>query len=298
MIVHDCVQGSSEWVSLHIGRPTVSRFGRIMTPAQRKYSKAAPGFIIELLTERLIGYPLDWGAFGDDEDVHGRDSDGNVWTRRGKDMEAEARAWYAAYRDADVTEVGFVTTDDERIGGSPDAFVGDDGGLEIKCRGAKMHMRCVLGEDPVADVNQVQGYLWLTGSDWWDVCAYSPDLPNRIERHYPDPSWVKSWEQCRAAFWKDWDRLSAMLDGIDYCVEDDNLKALLVASLKAGVEPDPEALDLDEIDAFREMVRDAKRAGVLDEPDESKALGDVVAGRWSEVQQMRRYLMRSKELAT
>ncbi len=297
MKVHDCRQGSSEWFALRLGIPTVSRFGRIMTPARLGYSKAAPAFAAELVAEELLGYPLDFGADYDDEQISGRDASGNVWTRRGTDLEAEARLWYAALRDVDVQEVGFVTTDDEAVGGSPDGLVDADGGLEIKCRGAKAHVRCLVGVDPIADTNQIQGYLWLTGRAWWDVLAYNPSLPKRIERHYPDPAWAEAWTGCLERFGKDMERAEAVLLGDAEVIEDDNLAALLAASLKAGVDADPDALGMDDVDLLRVEIREARAAGVLDAADEAAIMDDVVNGRWASVRSMRKYLARAREAA-
>ncbi len=189
MIVYDeILQGSREWWALRLGRPTVSRFGRILQPTRLKYSTAAQAFAAELIAEKMLGRPVD------DREVD------TIWTRRGSEEEADARKWYSFYRDVEVTEVGFVLTDDEKVGGSPDGLVCDDGGVEIKCRSAKKHMACVLGIEPIADLLQVQGYLWLTGRKWWDVVAFSSELPKRIQRRYPVPAVQEAMTEYIAQF--------------------------------------------------------------------------------------------------
>ena len=158
-----------------------------------------------------------------------------MWTGRGTDMEAEARRWYEFYREVTVDEVGFITTDDGTIGGSPDGMVGDDGGVEIKCRSAKHHMECVLGISDIADRLQVQGYLWLTGRPWWDVVAYNPDLPKKIVRTYQDPTVQVAIEKALDEFFVDMEKaekaLAAEGDVID---EDDELLFQLIGSIKEG----------------------------------------------------------------
>jgi len=51
---------------------------------------------------------------------------------RGKELEAEARDFYALANDVEVKQVGFCLSDG--YGASPDGLVGEDGLLEIKCR--------------------------------------------------------------------------------------------------------------------------------------------------------------------
>ena len=191
MIVHDRTpmgnplrQGSAEWMDLHVGRPTVSSLHKILTEAKLGYSASARKFAAELIGERILGKSLNEY----DEERFGRSFSGNRWTDRGTDMEGEARLWYSFYRDVEVAQVAFISTDDLRFGGSPDGLVGEDGLIEIKCRNAAHHMRCIAGAEEIASRLQTQGYLWLTGRAWIDVVAYNPDLPKKIVRQYPEPS--------------------------------------------------------------------------------------------------------------
>lgn len=166
-------QGSAEWLDMRHGIPTCSQLSRILTPARLEYSKGARAFAAELIGERILGVPLDG-------------YDGNQWTDRGTEVEEEARLWYEFYKEVEVDRVPFITTDAGNFGGSPDGLVGEDGLIEIKCRSAKHHMRCITGVDEIADRLQTQGYLWLTGRKWVDVVAYNRDLPKKIVRQYPD----------------------------------------------------------------------------------------------------------------
>ena len=192
MIVHDVQQGSREWYALRLGIPTVSQFGSFITAAKLQYGAGHKRVVSRLVAERILERPVDWGV-----------EDSTIWTDRGTDMEDEAWRWYEAMYGVDTVAVGFVTTNGGKVGGSPDRLVrvsaNDDtwvGGLEIKCRKADNHMKCVLGFDPTADHLQVQGYLWLTGLPWWDVLAYNPDLPKRVDRVYPDAETFLAIESC------------------------------------------------------------------------------------------------------
>lgn len=223
MIVHDVVQGSADWFALRIGKPTASRFDRIVTPKRLGYSSSAPKLIAELVAERILDRPVDWGV---DEDT--------MWTERGAEMEAEARAWYEFERDVEVRTVGFVTNDAGTIGGSPDGLVGDDGGVEIKCRSAKHHMAGVLDFEPIAAPTQVQGYLWLTGRKWWDVVAYNPDLPKRIDRVVPDPEVFAAFDEHFARFFRELDEAWRKVDAAGDAMVDGALADMLAATLEVA----------------------------------------------------------------
>jgi len=175
MKILDCVQGTPEWLAARLGIPTASRFDAILTPSTRKPSKSAKGYRDELLAEWILGQPLDWGT--------------TEWTTRGTEMETEARAFYELQTDAEVARVGFVLRDDGLVGGSPDGLVGDAGGLEIKCYGAKHHVACLLGEE-VATMTQVQGNLWISEREWWDVLAYNPAMPHVLTRVHRDEAYI------------------------------------------------------------------------------------------------------------
>ena len=167
MRTHTFEQGSTDWAFTRLGMPTASQFDRILTPKTLKPSAGQAKYRAELLAEWLMGQPLDWGT--------------TAYMERGTEMEDEARDWYCFDRGVDVEQVGFVTRDDGFVGGSPDGLVGQNGGLEIKCPGPANHVLYMLEED-IGYVGQVQGYMYLTGREWWDVLSYHPDLPKVVTR--------------------------------------------------------------------------------------------------------------------
>lgn len=169
--IHDMEQGTPEWFAVRLGVPTASEFSTVMasgrggTPSvtRRKY-------MLKLAGEILTGEPAE--------------SYTNPAMERGHEMEAEARNLYAFMADVDPVQVGFVTNG--RAGCSPDALVGERGGLEIKTRAPHLLIETLLkGEMPTEHTAQVQGCMWVCEREWWDFAAYYRGLPlftKRIER--------------------------------------------------------------------------------------------------------------------
>lgn len=183
MKIIECQQGTPEWHAARIGIPTASEFAKLVTntikDGEYKLSASLPGYAANLAAELFAGKTLD-------------QFDGNtVWMDRGKDKEAEAVALYEFTTDAVVTKVGFITTDDGLCGCSPDALVGEDGGLEIKVPKAESLVEIGSyfkkhGHVPVKYTQQVQACLWITGRKWWDQYFWHPDLPPLVIRQVPD----------------------------------------------------------------------------------------------------------------
>ncbi len=177
MIIHDVLQGSPEWKAARLGIPTASEFKRLVT-STGKPSESLALYAGELAAELFAGKSLE-------------QFDGNTWMDRGKEMEAEAVSLYEFTNDITVQRVGFITNDAGTAGCSPDALVGEDGGLEAKCCKAERHVEVVHyhkkhGRAPSQYVLQVQGSLFITGRKWWDLIFYSPELPPLIIRNTPD----------------------------------------------------------------------------------------------------------------
>jgi hypothetical protein len=173
----ECQQGSIEWWAARRGVPTASGFDRIITPKTMKLAAAHVEYACELIGDM---HRLD--------DADARDGYTSPAMQNGIDTEPEARAWYEMENSVTVERVGFITTDDGRFGCSPDALVGDMGGLELKCPRQKAQVRYLLGGRVVPDEYkaQVHGNLIVTGRAWWDFLSYCPGLPTLIVRVEPD----------------------------------------------------------------------------------------------------------------
>ena len=190
-IILDCEQGSPEWGAARLGVTTASMCSKILTPTGRP-SSARDEYVGKLLAEWALGEPVE-------------EFMGTYHTERGKGLEPMALAHYRFQHDADVRKVGFVFRDADRLAGcSPDALVGEDGGLELKCPSPGNHLIWWLhgtqtGEIPKKHMPQVQFSLWVTGRKWWDWMSFHPDLPPFLVRIAPDPKWQAALDACMPA---------------------------------------------------------------------------------------------------
>lgn len=182
MIIIDCIQGSEEWKQARLGKITASNFDRIITPKTMKPSSSMAGYAYELLAEEILGRPLDDAS--------------SSFMERGHDLEVEARDWYGWDQDVNVERVGFVMRDDAIVGCSPDGLVGTDGGIEIKCPSAAVHMSYLLGEAEVKYFCQIQGTLWVMGRQWWDFVSYCPGFPEVRKRFVRDEEFIGKLSAC------------------------------------------------------------------------------------------------------
>jgi hypothetical protein len=167
-------QGSEDWHKARLGLATASCFDRILTPKTGKLSTQSVGYMAEKLAGLKLGHPVDDFV--------------SEWMERGKELEPEAIKAYEEHTADTVEVVGLCLTDDGVAGCSPDGLLHTEdgpGGLEIKCPSPKEHvLNDIGGKDrfAAAHINQVQGSLWITGRDWWDLMSYHPGMPPVIVR--------------------------------------------------------------------------------------------------------------------
>lgn len=162
MIVHNCLQGSQEWATLHIGRPTASEFHVLMTKTALKgeLTQGIKTYLNKKLAEWLIGRPVDEYTSG--------------FMARGKAMENRARAWFECNEAVEIEEVGFITTDDGRAGCSPDFLIpGTKRGGEIKTLEIVHHVGAYFAEAEEF-TPQVQGNLWIAEAELWYRVYFNP----------------------------------------------------------------------------------------------------------------------------
>lgn len=181
MIIHDCVQGTTEWLQLRAGIPTSSEFHRIITPKTGRPSEQAEKYMWQLIAERLMGHPcIEFMSH---------------WMDRGSQMEAEAVQFYEFQRDVQTTKIGFLTNDEGTVGASPDRFVNDDGLLEIKVPKESTHVGYLLKHSVDAEYfPQVQGQLWVSGRQFVDILSYHPEMPPALIRVERDPRFIAMLE--------------------------------------------------------------------------------------------------------
>lgn len=179
-------QGSAEWLQAKAGIVSASNLTRVMTPKTLKLSGSADKYCCELIAEQLLGRPLDDAT--------------TSFMQRGTTFEAEARKWYELQSDCTAERVGFLLRDDGRVGCSPDGLVGDDGGLEIKCPSAAVHISYLLGEFTEEYRSQIQGSLWITGRTFWDFVSYNPELPSLLHRFTRDEPFIAALDKTVTQF--------------------------------------------------------------------------------------------------
>lgn len=178
MKIHNCEQGSAEWFALRKGVPTSSEFHRIVTPTG-KLSTQARKYAFYLIAETLLNRSL--------ETISSLE-----WVERGKELEPEAARMYEFQHEVTTERVGFITSDDGRIGCSPDRLiVGRSAGLEIKCPAPQTHVCYMLEGFGLDYVPQVQGQLYVGEFEYVTRMSYHPEMPPYMERTNRDEAYIK-----------------------------------------------------------------------------------------------------------
>lgn len=187
MIRLDVVQGEPEWLRARIGVITASEFDNILQPVKLLPAKG-DAYLRRMLAEVLTGEPIE--------------VKGSSWAERGHDMEDLARRAYAEMRGVYPERVGFVTTDDGRVGYSPDSFIGDEGLLEIKVLSAENHAGALIDPEGYAldHRGQCQGGLYVAERKWIDLMFWNPKMPEVIVRCEPDPKYLAALHPALDAF--------------------------------------------------------------------------------------------------
>ena len=130
-------------------------------------TKEAEDLMYEIAAERLTGVPakrvnaMYWGA----------------------QHEEEARASYAFLTNLEVVKVGPIPHPMiEGAHASPDALVGDDGGLEIKCPTSGVHLKTLLTDVvPEDHLPQIMWNMACAQRAWWDFVRYDPRFPDDLQ---------------------------------------------------------------------------------------------------------------------
>jgi hypothetical protein len=181
VIILDHEQGTEEWLAARRGKPSASMFSKLITMTG-KPSSSAQGYIDELVAEVITGETEHFS---------------NSHTERGTALEPEARESYEFITDNEVLECGFIVDPTFSYGCSPDGLVTEKGqsvgGLEIKCPAAKT--QASYWRDPTLAVKkywcQIQGCMWLTGREWWDLFTYHPKMPHVLVRVDRDDEFIE-----------------------------------------------------------------------------------------------------------
>ncbi len=162
------LQRTDEWFAARLGRVTASRIADVCARTKTGWGASRKNYMAELVAERLTGARAEGFT--------------NAAMQWGTDMEPEARIAYEFYRDATVSEVGFVPHPSiAETGASPDGLVDAAGLLEIKCPNTATHIDTLRGGSlPEKYFLQIQWQLACTGRDWCDFVSYDPRLPESM----------------------------------------------------------------------------------------------------------------------
>jgi hypothetical protein len=194
MKIHNCEQGSEAWLTLRLGIPTASEFDAIISPLwKQRTGEGVKTYLCRKIVEKVCRHI--------DEDFGGSFS-----MEQGHILEHEARPWFEFAHDLKIEKVGFCTTDDGRIGCSPDGLIGEDGGIEIKCPLPHTHLKYLMaGTLPPEYAAQVHGSMYVTGRSWWRFLSYSRQFPPLLLRVERDEKVQQAIGEALDAFLKDFD---------------------------------------------------------------------------------------------
>lgn len=179
MKIIDCEQGDITWVEARLGKPTASEFHRILTP-KGDLSKQANKYAYRLLAEIFLNQQMD-------------SLEGLEWIEHGKMSEDDAVRIYEFIHDVEVQKVGFITTDDGRIGASPDRLVGKNG-MEVKCPSPQVHIGYLLGDLGDKYKPQVQGEIFVGEFEWVDFFSLNVNFKPVDLRTFRDDAYIKLME--------------------------------------------------------------------------------------------------------
>lgn len=178
-MIIQCEQRTRTWFLNRTGRVTASEVSAALNFVSKGSKERGDKRMVEgadranyrasLICEILTGEP----------DMDGFNSKAMQW---GEANEAAARSAYELRHDVLVDVIGFGIHDSiNRLGASPDALVGDLGGLEIKCLKTKNHMDILKSEIvPGEYLPQVYTNMAVFNRDWWDFGIFDPRLPKEL----------------------------------------------------------------------------------------------------------------------
>lgn len=203
MKIIDCQQGTAEWLLARVGIPTASEFDNLVSPGkwEPRTGETPKTYLARKLAEDWLGTPLlssaGWAA------------------DQGSTLEKEAIPWYEFEFNVTVQRVGFVTTDDGRIGCSPDGLIGEDNGLEVKCPEPPTHIKYLLaGEVPKDYLAQVHGGMFVTGRPRWTFLSYCRRFPALVLTVERDERIQTAIQEALEAFLERFDQARERLAGM------------------------------------------------------------------------------------
>jgi hypothetical protein len=189
MKIVDCVQGTPGWLAARLGIPTASNADQIITAVKGDLSKSARKYAHQLVADTLLGR-LTEPPIGNLE-----------WVARGKALEPKAVQQYEFSTDIETLPVGFITTNDGRMGCSPDRLAAaESGAQEIKCPMPATHVGYLLDGPGDNYRPQVQMQLLVCEVEWIDLYSFHPELPPALIRTVRDEPYIAKMRAALAEF--------------------------------------------------------------------------------------------------
>src|SRR5258706_10804251 len=178
MRIHAVDQGSAEWLKLRLGIPTASMFHKILTPKTQRISTQARGYAFRLVAEQILNESFS-------------DLDYLEHVARGKELEPQAVQMFEFEQELSTEPVGFITTDDLRLGATPDRLIiGEAAALEVKCPAPWTHLEYLVDGFGADYMCQVQGQAYVGEFEY--VCRYSfhPAMPPKLVKTPRDEAFI------------------------------------------------------------------------------------------------------------
>lgn len=160
-------QGSEAWLFARAGIPTASEWDALVSPVKLeiKTGEGPKTYLAQKVAERWYGPLPQPPVFAMEQ--------GNL-------LEDRARPWYEFTFGKTAEQVGFITSDDGRIGCSPDGWFGGSG-IEIKCPQIVTHTKYLIDGKLPSDYRlQVQGSMLVTGAPSWVFLSYHNAMPKLV----------------------------------------------------------------------------------------------------------------------
>jgi hypothetical protein len=200
-IIRGIEQGTDQWRALRLGKITASCFNDVQAGGVGSApSKTRDLYMRKLAGEIITGIPAEHYT--------------NKYMERGNAMEPQARAKYAFMKNVDLDQITFI--DRGRIGGSPDAFVGTDGILEIKTMAPHLLIEHISRDGIAVEHHaQCQGLLWLSDREWIDCASYYTGMPMKVARMYRDQNYIRNLERAVVSFLADLDEMVARVKSVE-----------------------------------------------------------------------------------
>src|ERR1700742_3572222 len=145
-------QNSVEWLSARAGVITASEADALVSPKwEVRKGKGVETYLAQKVAEKWTQGPIS-NALTLDMDF-------------GKILEAEAIPWLSFEFGWQIERPALITSDDNSIGCSPDGWLPEGVGLEVKCPTAQNHVKYLLANELADDyAAQVQFSMFVSGA--------------------------------------------------------------------------------------------------------------------------------------